>query len=550
MADTKLTGLPEETTPASTDLLYIVTDNETTPTSKKVTYANIGADKVKYNTDDTVSGYLADKVVAGTGISLAEGTGGDADKLVITNASPAVAETDPVVGAINGLVFANGAGVISAKTIGIAEHNIIEIDNDSVAENDYAKFTSDGLIGRSYTEVKQDLDLEIGTDVAAQTHASQHAVGGADSVFPADPGADRYLKWNDTSNAIEWADVSGGGDMVLASIQSVTGLKTFDKDKIAMKGTSTGVNTISVANTSATSYTNTLPAKDGTFAMTSDIPAAGANTSLSNLSAVAINTSLLPGADVSVNLGTGDLRYKDAWIETISSGLTANDTLKLRGRDINTTAYVDVLTITSNDTVTADLNAITTIGGNAILYSGGALGTPSSGTLTNCTGLPVAGITSSTSTALGVGSIELGHASDTTLSRSAAGEVDIEGKQILTEDNTVTVTNKRMTSRIWSAASDATPDINSDDYDAVTITAQATAITDVNVTGTPTNFQKLIFRIKDNGTARAITWGSDFEAKGVALPTTTTKSKVLTVGFIWDSVTSKWGCVASVVEEA
>ena len=68
------------------------------------------------------------------------------------------------------------------------------------------------------------------------------------------------------------------------------------------------------------------------------------------------------------------------------------------------------------------------------------------------------------------------------------------------------------------------------------------------MSGTPTNFQKLIFRIKDDGTARAITRGSDFEAKGVALPTTTTISKVLTTGFIYDTVTSKWGCVASVDE--
>ncbi len=65
--------------------------------------------------------------------------------------------------------------------------------------------------------------------------------------------------------------------------------------------------------------------------------------------------------------------------------------------------------------------------------SGGALGTPSSGTLTNCTGLPVAGITASTSTALGVGSLELGHASDTTLSRSAAGMVAVEGVNVTTE---------------------------------------------------------------------------------------------------------------------
>lgn len=60
------------------------------------------------------------------------------------------------------------------------------------------------------------------------------------------------------------------------------------------------------------------------------------------------------------------------------------------------------------------------------------LGTPTSGTLTNCTGLPIAGLVSSTSTALGLGSIELGHATDTTLARVSAGVVSIEGVNILT----------------------------------------------------------------------------------------------------------------------
>lgn len=74
------------------------------------------------------------------------------------------------------------------------------------------------------------------------------------------------------------------------------------------------------------------------------------------------------------------------------------------------------------------------------------IGTPSAGTLTNCTGLPVAGITSSTSTALGVGSIELGHANDTTLARVSAGVVSIEGVNIVTISATQTLTNKTLTS--------------------------------------------------------------------------------------------------------
>ena len=104
--------------------------------------------------------------------------------------------------------------------------------------------------------------------------------------------------------------------------------------------------------------------------------------------------------------------------------------------------------------------------------------------------------------------------------------------------------------RVTTIASSATPTVNSGNADAVTLTAQAVAITSMTsgLTGTPTNFQRLVIRVKDNGTARAITWGASFEAKGAALPTTTVATKVTTLGFMYDTVTAKWGCVASVTE--
>lgn len=104
--------------------------------------------------------------------------------------------------------------------------------------------------------------------------------------------------------------------------------------------------------------------------------------------------------------------------------------------------------------------------------------------------------------------------------------------------------------RVLLITSSATPTINTNNYDAVTITALATNIISftTGLTGTPSNFDKLLIRIKDNGTARTLAWGASFEAKGVALPTTTVISKVLTVGFIYDSVTAKWGCVSSAQE--
>jgi hypothetical protein len=108
--------------------------------------------------------------------------------------------------------------------------------------------------------------------------------------FPKLPTASGlYLK-----DDLTWGAPTGLGDMVLASPQSVTGLKTFDKDKIATKGTSTGVTTISTANASATNYTATLPAKDGTFAMTSDITGTNSGT----------NTGDQTGGTPAITLGT------------------------------------------------------------------------------------------------------------------------------------------------------------------------------------------------------------------------------------------------------
>lgn len=121
------------------------------------------------------------------------------------------------------------------------------------------------------------------------------------------------------------------------------------------------------------------------------------------------------------------------------------------------------------------------------------------------------------------------------------------GVTIPSISSTSTLTNKRVTPRITTIVSSATPTINTDNCDSVTITALAANITSMttNLSGTPTNFQKLIVRIKDDGTARTIAWGTKFVAMGVALPTTTVISKILTVGFIYDTVTAKWGCVAS-----
>ena len=147
-----------------------------------------------------------------------------------------------------------------------------------------------------------------------------------------------------------------------------------------------------------------------------------------------------------------------------------------------------------------------------------------------------------------LGTVELGHASDTTLSRSSAGVLAVEGIVVPTVSSTSTLTNKRVTKRVQSVASSATVTHNWDSYDATHITAQAAGLTLANPTGTPTDGQPAVIRIKDNGTARAIGYGTQFRAIGVTLPTATVASKTLYLGGFWNAADSKVDVTAYATE--
>lgn len=160
--------------------------------------------------------------------------------------------------------------------------------------------------------------------------------------------------------------------------------------------------------------------------------------------------------------------------------------------------------------------------------TGAIVGTTASQTLTNKTlTAPIISTISNT------GTITLPTSTDTLVGKAT----------------TDTLTNKRITKRVGTSASAATHTIDSDSYDVFTVTAQAEAVAFANPSGTPTQGQTLVIRIKDNGTARAITWsGSYFRAVGATLPTTTVISKTLYVGFIYNSTDTKWDCIATAQE--
>lgn len=453
-----------------------------------------------------------------------------------------------------GLAYNDGTGAVSLSHLGIQSltdpnANVLMGWDDT---DGAVKFLTIGT-GLSYDHATHTISS---TATGGYTNLTEFVAQTPWRVFYSDANGDvqelalgadgTFLKSNGASVAPSFATPAGSGDMVLADVQSVTGLKTFDKDKLAMKGTSTGITTLSTANTGASNYVATLQASTGTLAYLTDIPVVTnfATKALDNLASVAINTSLISDTDATddlgsalikwnnifgVNLGSTGTRFTTGWftdltvtnaiagsvtgnagtvtngvyttgagtvflapngdgtnltgvLHSLSGAVLTDQTIgqtigatgarltKLWATDITVTnaiagsvtgsaatlstpraiygnnfdgsaALTQIIASTYGGTgngftkftgpTTAEKTFTLPDASATLLYSGGALGTPSSGTLTNATGLPIAGLVASTSTAIGVGSIELGHATDTTLSRVSAGVVAVEGKTLV-----------------------------------------------------------------------------------------------------------------------
>lgn len=112
-----------------------------------------------------------------------------------------------------------------------------------------------------------------------------------------------------------------------------------------------------------------------------------------------------------------------------------------------------------------------------------------------------------------------------------------------------TFTNKRINPRVSSTASGSTLTPTVASFDQYAYTALAANLTINAPTGTPVNGNKLIFRIKDNGTSRTLTWNAAYRAVGVDLPTATVVGKTLYVGAIYNAADTKWDVIA-VAQEA
>jgi hypothetical protein len=103
--------------------------------------------------------------------------------------------------------------------------------------------------------------------------------------------------------------------------------------------------------------------------------------------------------------------------------------------------------------------------------------------------------------------------------------------------------------RISSVASIASPLAwNSDVFDMYAAQTQSGNLTLNADTGTPSDGQRMVFRFKDNGTARTITFTTGsirtFRAIGVTLPTSTVANKTLYVTCLFNFLDQRWDVIS------
>lgn len=348
--------------------------------------------------------------------------------------------------------IANVAGGIGFYYNSLALTAAVDASGFKVASNTYYQFSNSANITTGT------VDTKIGRDGAAGIIAQSNGTNSQEfRIYNTDNGANDEFLSVGSQNVLNVHQIASEatGTGTVRDIEIVSGTANTRIVKLAGTGSrvvlSDASGNVSGLANSTDGFVLTLSAGAPVWAAASG---GGANTALSNLASVAINTSLVSDTDNTDDLGSASIGWKDTYTRTVKfDGSTS---------------------------------------GTATVQATAVAGTP-------------------------------------TLTLPAVTGTIVQDSEAAT-------------------ASSATPAPQGDArVNYFDVTALATGATFSAPSGTALNHNRLIIRIKDDGTARSLAWNAIYRANSdAALPTTTIVNETIYLEFIYNSADSVWDSIGIV----
>ena len=259
------------------------------------------------------------------------GSGADTAKITMVADTEIIMNTGFKINS-SGAITALGA-VLTNNLIdtGIADNKLVEIDSSTVVDNDYAKFTANGLEGRSYSEVKTDLSLNNVENTALSTFTGSTSITTLGTIATG--------VWNATAIAANY-----GG----------TGFQTYTIGDILYANTTTTLTKLNVGSANTFLMSNgSNPLWGLGYSFTNPLNITGTTVNLGNLSGWGSNNQILAtnGSDAieyrTLTAGTGiTIGNTSSTITITGSSVYWKRNTNIGSFDIETTTDVDNIDIT------------------------------------------------------------------------------------------------------------------------------------------------------------------------------------------------------------